>query len=785
MEKYKKTNIDTGLTIEEVEKRINEGLVNYDTTVPTKSIRQIILTNVITLFNIINLLLGIAVFIVGSYKNLTFLGIIICNTLISIFQEIHAKKTIDKLAVLASNKAKVIRDGREIEIEVGEVVLDDVIVYELGDQVIADSIILNGDVEVNESFITGEADSIEKHENDLLKSGSFIVLGHTKAQVRHVGEDNYTSQISSGAKYVKKVNSEIMHSLNRILKLISIFIFPLAILLFYREYFLPDSNITDCVLHTVAALIGMIPEGLILLTSTVLAVSVMRLAKFKVLVQELYCIETLARVDVLCLDKTGTITEGVMEVVDVKVLNDKVDVKDILGTITKALEDKNPTAVALANYYLPKTTPKVEKKYPFSSANKRSGVTLEDGYTYFLGAKEFVLDKKDHSLDEKVMEYTKNYRVLVLARGKMEKEKFTNQEVLAIILLQDKIKSSAKKTLTYFKNQKVDLKIISGDDVNTVYHIAKRAGLEVNQIIDCSIQKDDSWLEKVDQYTIFGRVAPKQKQQIVKALKEKGHTVAMSGDGVNDVLALKESDCSIAMGNGSEAARNVSQLVLLDSDFSAMPQVVFEGRRTINNIQRSASLFLVKTIFSFLLSILILFTSMSYPFMPIQLSLISVVTIGIPSFILALESNKEKIKGHFFVNVISKALPASVTIVINIIIISILSKTFFLSYEISSTMSVIITASIGFMLLHHISQPFNGLRKILFGSMLSIFVVAILFFHKLFNLVFIPIVWNVVLVVLIIGSVYCYRFLIKHVDRYAKHLLYPKSNDFFMGGSKS
>ncbi len=778
MEKYQRTNIETGLTIEEVEKRINDGLVNYDTTVPTKSICQIILNNVITLFNIINLLLGIAVFIVGSYKNLTFLGIIFCNTLISIFQEIHAKKTIDKLAVLASNKAKVIRDGRQIEIDVNEVVLDDLIVYELGDQVIADSIILEGDVEVNESFITGEADALEKHQNDLLKSGSFIVLGHTKAQIRHVGEDNYTSQISSGAKYVKKVNSEIMHSLNSILKLISIFIFPLAILLFYREYFLPDSNITDCILHTVAALIGMIPEGLILLTSTVLAVSVMRLAKFKVLVQELYCIETLARVDVLCLDKTGTITEGVMEVVDLVVLDNKVDVKEILGTITKALEDKNPTAMALSNYYLPKTIPKVVKKYPFSSAKKRSGVTLEDGYTYFLGAKEFVLEKKDHSLDEKIVEYAKNNRVLVLARGKMEKDEFTNSLALAIILLQDKIKNSAKKTLSYFKKQNVDLKIISGDDVNTVYHIAKKAGLEVEKFIDCSSQQDDTWLNQVDEYTVFGRVAPKQKQQIVKALQQKGHTVAMTGDGVNDVLALKESDCSIAMGNGSEAARNVSQLVLLNSDFSAMPHVVFEGRRTINNIQRSASLFLVKTIFSFLLSVLILFTSMSYPFMPIQLSLISVVTIGIPSFILALESNKEKIKGHFFINVVSKALPASLTIVLNIIMISILSQLFSLSYEISSTMSVLITASIGFMLLHHISQPFNLLRKILFFSMLSIFIVAIIVFYNLFNIVLLPIVWGIVLVLLIIESIYCYRFLIKHVDWYAKRLLHPKSNEF-------
>lgn len=658
----KNKKIDIGLTKEEVEERIKENKVNYDTSLPTKSIKTIVRENIFTLFNLINILLGVAVFCVGSYKNLLFLIVIFCNTTISIIQEINSKKAVDKLSILAQAKVNCIRDGEKQEIGINSIVLDDLLMLETGNQIVADSIILEGEVEVNESFITGESDVIYKRKGDTLLSGSFVVSGKCKAEVIHIGDENYTSKISSGAKYVKKVNSEIMKSLNGIIKIVSIAIVPIGILLFFNQLGLTENSFKNAVVNTVAAIIGMIPEGLVLLTSTVLAVSVIRLSKRKVLVQELYCIETLARVDTLCLDKTGTITEGTMEVNDIiEITKSKEELEEILSEISSASDDNNSTIEAIRAKYKNKQKWKVINKIPFSSQKKWSGVCFKDKGSYIIGAPEFVLREKYDEYKERIEKYSNDYRVIIVANSEgdfIEKELPDKLEVLGFVLISDVIRKEASKTLEYFKEQGVNIKIISGDNPITVSKIAKRAGVENSEkYINMQEIKTKEQLEKAaKEYTIFGRVTPVQKKELVQALKKEGHTVAMTGDGVNDVLALKEADCSIAMASGSDATRNVAELVLLDSNFASMPEIVLEGRRTINNIERSATLFLVKTIYASILAIIFLFVNMPYPFMPIQLTLISTVTIGIPSFVLALEPNKERIKGKFLRNVISRAL---------------------------------------------------------------------------------------------------------------------------------
>lgn len=658
----KNKKIDIGLTKEEVEERIKENKVNYDTSLPTKSIKTIVRENIFTLFNLINILLGVAVFCVGSYKNLLFLIVIFCNTAISIIQEINSKKAVDKLSILAQAKVNCIRDGEKQEIGINSIVLDDLLMLETGNQIVADSIILEGEVEVNESFITGESDVIYKRKGDTLLSGSFVVSGKCKAEVIHIGDENYTSKISSGAKYVKKVNSEIMKALNGIIKIVSIAIVPIGILLFFNQLGLTENSFKNAVVNTVAAIIGMIPEGLVLLTSTVLAVSVIRLSKRKVLVQELYCIETLARVDTLCLDKTGTITEGTMEVNDIiEITKSKEELEEILSEISSASDDNNSTIEAIRAKYKNKQKWKVINKIPFSSQKKWSGVCFKDKGSYIIGAPEFVLREKYDEYKERIEKYSNDYRVIIVANSEgdfIEKELPDKLEVLGFVLISDVIRKEASKTLKYFKEQGVNIKIISGDNPITVSKIAKRAGVENSEkYINMQEIKTKEQLEKAaKEYTIFGRVTPVQKKELVQALKKEGHTVAMTGDGVNDVLALKEADCSIAMASGSDATRNVAELVLLDSNFASMPEIVLEGRRTINNIERSATLFLVKTIYASILAIIFLFVNMPYPFMPIQLTLISTVTIGIPSFVLALEPNKERIKGKFLRNVISRAL---------------------------------------------------------------------------------------------------------------------------------
>ena len=759
IDRYNPT-IDVGLTDEQISKRISDNLVNYDSSVPTKSIKQIIFENFFTLFNFLNLFLGIAIFLVGSYKNMLFLCIMIINTAISTFQEVHSKKIIDKLAIMAQSKVKVIRNGKETEISINNLVLDDIVMFNTGSQIPTDCIILDGNVLANESFITGEPDSITKIQGEMLLSGSYIVSGKCYAKVEHIGDENYTAQISSGAKYVKKINSEIMKSLNKIIKWLTIAIIPIGALLFWNQISLDGANLKDAVVQSVAAVIGMIPEGLVLLTSTVLAVSVIRLSRSKVLVQELYCIETLARVDTLCLDKTGTLTEGRMEVNDLININTyKINLNNILANIASNSDDENPTMQAIKSKYTNiEKEFKVNEKVAFSSKTKWSGINFESEGTYVLGAPEFILKDNFYKYEDQIKKYTEDYRVLLLAysQNNFKEQESTTElkeknlpdgiEPIGLILITDVIRKEASKTLEYFKKQDVDIKIISGDNPITVSKIAKRVGVKnADKYIDMSTLKTEQEIyEAVNKYAIFGRVSPTQKKDLVVALQKQGKTVAMTGDGVNDVLALKTADCSIAMANGSDATKNVSQLILLDSNFASMPKVVGEGRRTINNIERSASLFLVKTIYSCTLALLFLFLSQGYPFEPIHLSLISVVTIGIPSFMLALEPNNERIHGNFLKNVISKAIPTALTTIISILAIAIGVKFGKIPTNAYSSLCVIATGVSGISLLftlsksrksEHSSLLVSPYRFVITLAMLGLFIVGLTYLNWWFNII--------------------------------------------------
>ena len=766
-----------GLSSSEVKKRIEQNLVNHDTSVKTKTITQIIEENVFTLFNLLNLLLALAIIFVESYKNLLFLGVVISNIIISTFQEIQAKRTIDKLSLISATKVDAIRNGEKTKLNINEIVLDDVISLSIGNQVVTDSIILEGECEVNESFITGESEPVFKKKGDMILSGSFIGGGKKIAKVEHIGLDNYTSSITSGAGYVKKVNSEILKSLKKVIKYISIIIIPVSILLFHNQITIDGNTLQNAVINTVAALIGMIPEGLILLTSTVFAVSVLRLSKYNVLVQELYCTETLARVDVLCLDKTGTITEGSMEVFDIVLLNksNEKEINDALCALCKNLNDDNATFKAIHKLFNLDIDWKANKIIPFSSQRKWSGVNFESKGSYIIGAPEFVLGDNIDLIKNEIDNYLVDNRVILLAHSNYDfnsKLLPKNIKPIALILIRDKVRKQAKKTLEYFKEQGVNIKIISGANMLTVSNIAKRVGLDnSDKCVDArTLTTYDNIKNAVEKYTIFGRVSPFQKKQIISALKENGHTVAMTGDGVNDCLALKEADCSIAMSSGSDAARNVSELVLLDSNFDSMPKIVAEGRRTINNIQRSATLFLVKTIYATLLALIFLFVDMSYPFQPIQLTLTSVVTIGIPSFILALEPNKELVKGNFLINVISKSIPTAFTIVINITIVMIMASIFKINSKEISTICVILTAYTGFLLLYKLCTPFNTIRKVLFSSMIILFITGVLGLNTLFSLTMLS-PYMIFLMVILMGiSLYIFRVIDSFTEKFiTKH----------------
>lgn len=742
------TDIDTGLTKKQVDIRKKQKLVNYNSEVPTKGIKEIIKDNIFTLFNLLNLVLGLFIFLVGSYKNLLFLGVVICNTLISIFQEIKAKIEIDKLSILSETRVCVRRGEKEKIIGINEIVIDDIINFKVGNQVVVDSVVRSGKVEVDESFITGESKPQTKKIGDTILSGSFIVSGKCLAQVIHIGEDNYTSKITNGAKYIKKIDSLLLNSLNKIIKLISIIIIPLGILLFINQFLIIKQSFSSAIVNVVAALVAMIPEGLVLLTSTTLAVSSIRLAKNKVLIKQLYSIESLARVDTICFDKTGTLTEGIMEVSKyIPLTNKKHDVEEIMSEICNVFGNENETMSALVKYFGVSNNYIVEKSIPFSSERKYSKVTFERLGTYILGAPEIVL--KDKYKDYDIDKYIKDGRIVLLAE-----EKYKDIYPIAIILIQDKIRKNVLKTINYFKQEGVDVKIISGDNPKTILNIANRLNLGIKKYKDVSKLSDKKLEEIVEDYSIFGRVSPYQKKTIIASLKNKGHKVAMIGDGVNDVLALKESDSSIALNNGSDAARNVSELVLLESNFDAMPLIVKEGRRTINNIERSASLFIVKTVYATLLALIFIFLPLKYPFIPIQLTLTSSFTIGIPSFILALEPNKERLRGNFLYNIFKAAIPTALTIVINVLITVILGSILKINSQEISTVAVVLVGFTGFVHLYRICKPLNKLRIVLIITLLSFFVCGVVGLNNLFSLTIFNLRMLIVIIILFLNTLW-------------------------------
>ena len=790
-EKRLLTDLKTGLTAEQVSARIQQGLSNADEGIRTKSEKQIILENTFTFFNILNFILAGLVLLVGSFKNLLFMGVILSNTVIGSFQGIRAKRTIDKLSLISAPKVTVLRDSTLKTVCVSDIVLDDVMHLSNGQQICADAFVREGEVEVNESLITGESDPVLKRAGDALLSGSFVVSGACLAQVEHVGRDNYANRITNDAKTIKRAHSEILFSLNAIVKVIGFALIPIGILLFSKQYFILHDTLPDAVVSAVAAMIGMIPEGLVLLTSVVFAVSVIRLSRYKTLVQDLYCTESLARVDVLCLDKTGTITEGVMQVDDVLPLGKitEQDMADALAALTAALPDNNPTYNAVKARFAGDTVWNPAEIVPFSSARKWSGAQFAGHGTYVMGAGEFILGDRFSAFQEQIRQYTdQGQRVLLLAHSDApfgpDKNLPENLQPMGFLVISDKIRAEAPQTLRYFAEQGVTLKVISGDNAATVSSIAQRAGLSgAEHCCDASTLHTDAEIEDaVEKYSVFGRVTPQQKLQFVRALKKHGHTVAMTGDGVNDVLALKEADCSIAMASGSDAARTVSNLVLFDSNFASMPQVVKEGRRSINNLQRSASLFLQKTIFSAMLGVLFLFIAASYPFEPIQLTFVSTITIGIPSFILALEPNTDRVRGIFLTNVLKKSFPSALAMVLSVLFLTLFREPLQLSGEEVSTLCVFAAFTAGFVLLFKLCLPFNPLRAALFGTMLGAAVLGYTFFRPLFSLilltphmvrVLLPLVAAMLLFILLTNR-FMERLAEKYADRFLSRYLAKK-----------
>ena len=684
----------------------------------SKSYREIIQQHVFTLFNGINVILAIFVFFTGSYRNMLFMITVILNMLIGLFQEIRSKHMLDKLSLLNQAKIHVLKDNQEVEVYIQDVEEKDILVLHAGDEICCDGHILSGNIECNESMLTGESDAIYKKENDTLLSGSFVVSGKCYMMADKVGQDTYSYSILKHAKRFKRYPSQLRDSIDTIIKWCTYILIPLGCALFIKQ--LIKTNYTTATLNTVAAVVGMIPEGLVFLTSVALAISSFKLAKQDVLVQELYCIETLARTDTLCLDKTGTLTQGKLSVCHVEAL-EKVD--GIIGDMMQALPDDNATAVALRTYFNKQNHNKVISFVPFSSQRKYSSVTFEDG-EYKLGAYSYIAKNKSIRVEKQIEEYTKQaMRVVVLMK---------NDFVLAYICLRDELRPDAKDTLNFFKKQGVDIKLISGDDPKTVHALAKKAGFE-SESIDMSCVQDVESV--VDSYSIFGRVTPEQKKELVLALKKRNKTVAMTGDGVNDVMALKEADCSIAMGSGSQACKSVASLVLLENQMNALPVILYQGRCVINNIQRTASLFLVKTLFSIGLSLLTLVCLKNYPFKPIQLTLISALATGIPSFILTLEPNGSIVKGDFIKNVFSKAIPGAVCVILSVIGVSIVGHFVPVSSSQYSTMCTILAGVNALVVLIRVCVPMTTLRKILVIVMCSIFLCAMVLFKHFFYIV--------------------------------------------------
>lgn len=736
-------NPETGLTEAQVREHAQAGFSNRAVEPPSQTTKEIVHENVFTYFNLIFAVLAVLLCLAGSFRNLTFLPVIITNTLIGIIQEVRAKKVLDNLNMLNAPHAAVVRDGKVSQAESENLVLDDIVIFKAGNQICADAVVVSGEVQVQEALLTGESDEITKRREDRLMSGSFVVAGECRARLTEVGEDSYISRLTLEAKAMQKgEQSEMIRSLDKLVKLVGIVLIPIGILLFVQSFFFNHESYRDSITAMVAAVIGMIPEGLYLLASVALAVSSMRLARKKVLLHDMKSIETLARVDVLCVDKTGTITENTMRVKKM-IPTEEYDEKEqpplnkLLGDFVRVQSADNSTMEALKEYFTEHTGMKAEKVIPFTSASKYSGAVFEEK-AYVMGAPEFVLREDFDGYREEIQKYAgRGYRVLVFGSyegtpdGKALTEKM---RPLAYVLLANPVRKEAPETFAYFAEQGVEVKVISGDNPLTVSEIAKEAGVKnAEEYIDAATLRTDSDIENaIAKHTVFGRVTPAQKRQFVQALKKQGRTVAMTGDGVNDVLALKDADCSVAMASGSDAAVQASQVVLLESNFACMPSVVLEGRRVVNNIQRSASLFLVKNIFSFLLSLFAVVFMINYPLEPSQVSLISMFTIGVPAFFLALQPNKEMIQGHFLTNVFLKALPAGLTDVIAVGALVVFGQTFHVDAVDISTAATMLLAIVGFMILYKICQPFNIVRIVVWIGCITGLIGCSLFLPELF-----------------------------------------------------
>lgn len=734
---------DKGLSSRQVQEYRDNGWVNEPVEPQSKTVKEIIKGNLFTYFNMVFAVLAVLLIIAGSFRNLTFLVVVVSNMLIGIIQEIRAKKVLDKLTVLEESKVRVVRDGKEQEISAKGLVLDDIVLWSAGNQICADAILVKGGVSVNESLLTGEADEITKNPGDTLMSGSFIVSGECYARIDKVGEDSYISRLTLEAKAMKhEEQSEMIRVLDRLVGVMGILIIPIGILLFVQQYVYLNTPLSESIVSMVAAVIGMIPEGLYLLASITLVVSVMRLASQKVLVHDMKCIETLARVNVLCVDKTGTITENDMQVNGVVPMEGydsgkMPGLKILLSDFIKEMPEDNITMKAMKQFFRLPSQKKALSIIPFSSVYKYCGVVFPDG-AYVLGAPEFVLREDYGSYKAQIEGYgAEGYRVLVFASydGVPDGKELAQKAIpLGLVVLSNPVRKEAAETFRYFARQGVDIKVISGDNPLTVSQVALQAGVEnAENYIDASVLGTEEEVQAAAlKYNVFGRVTPEQKRQIVGALKNAGCTVAMTGDGVNDVLALKDADCSVAMASGCDAAAKVSQMVLLESDFAAMPSIVTEGRRVVNNIERSASLFLVKNIFSFLMAVFSVCFMINYPLEPSQVSLISMFTIGIPAFLLALQPNKNIIRGHFLSNVMIKALPAGITDFIVVGTLVIFGQVFGVAESDISTACTMLLAIVGFMILYHISKPMNALRWCIWGGCITGLILCSLFLSDLF-----------------------------------------------------
>ncbi len=782
-------NLDTrgvpimGLTSEEVRERIDNGQTNHTDISTQKTVGQIVKSNLLTYFNLIFLILTVLLCIVGSFRNLTFLPVIIGNTVIGIFQELRAKKTLDKMSMLNAPHSIVVRDGEQQQIQSEELVKDDIIILSAGNQICADATVLSGSISVNEALLTGESDEIKKKSGDGLMSGSFVVSGQCYAKLDKVGNESYISQLTAQAKAMGDgEQSEMIRYINKLVKWVGIIIIPVGIILFCQAYIMNGETFKKSVVSMVAAVLGMIPEGLYLLTTVALALSTIRLAKKQVLLHDMKSIETLARVDVLCVDKTGTITEPGMQVTELVISgrcsDDEMDKRafaHLLADYSAVIEDNNATMEAIRAYVdkneIEKGSRTLLKTQPFTSANKYSKVSFVEG-DYMLGAPEFIMKDRYDEISEEIEEYqSKGYRVLLMAESGNDssglEKSFGGISPIGYIVLSNPIRENAESTFTYFKEQGVAIKVISGDNPATVSEVAKRAGIDgAENYVDAStLASEKDITEAVDKYTVFGRVTPKQKQLIVRALQKQKHTVAMTGDGVNDILAMKDADCSIAMASGSEAAAQAAQTVLLDSDFGRMPYVVYEGRQVVNNIQRSASLFLVKNIFSLLMAIFSAIFAITYPLEPSQISLISMFTIGLPGFLLALEPNRNRIEGNFMANVMLKALPAGLTDVLSVGALVICGQVFNLPSEDIATAGTMLLAVVGFMIIIKISHPFNKMKY----GVLIINIVGLLFcglfLGKLFAIESISNICFLLMVVFAFAAESMFRYLTLFVEK--------------------